>query len=174
MRTIFLPTIHAMNLEKRPFKGILYFGLMLTENGPRVLEYNARFGDPETQVVLPRLENDLVEIFDAIIDEKLETIKLSWKQNAAICVVMASGGYPENYIKGYEIKGLDAFHDRRDIVAFHAGTKKEGSKFYTNGGRVIGITALAENIDEARDKAYKAISSIDFKDAHYRKDIGIK
>ncbi len=174
MERIFIPTMEAMNLEERPFKGILFFGLMLTPQGPKVLEYNARFGDPETQVVLPRLENDLVEIFDAIIDEKLDKIKISWKQNAAVCVVMASGGYPENYAKGYEIHGLETTENKPDVVAFHAGTKKEGTGFFTNGGRVLGITAMAEDIDKAREKAYKAISGIHFKDAHFRRDIGIK
>ena len=174
MESIFIPTMEAMNLEGRPFKGILFFGLMLTPQGPKVLEYNARFGDPETQVVLPRLENDLVEIFDAIIDEKLDKIKMSWKQNAAVCVVMASGGYPENYAKGYEIQGLETAENKPDVIVFHAGTKKEGTGFFTNGGRVLGITAMAEDIDRAREKAYMAISGIHFKDAHFRRDIGIK
>ncbi len=174
MDKIFMPTLNAMKSEGRPFKGILFFGLMLTPQGPKVLEYNARFGDPETQVVLPRLENDLVEIFDAIIDEKLEIIKIEWKQNAAVCVVMASGGYPENYVKGYEIKGLETIQKQSDTLVFHAGTKKEGTTFYTNGGRVLGVTALAENIEKAREKAYMAISRISFKDAHFRRDIGIK
>ncbi|MGI6084392.1 MAG: phosphoribosylamine--glycine ligase [Acetivibrionales bacterium] len=174
MRTIFTPTINAMNLEGRPFKGIIYFGLMLTAEGPKVLEYNARFGDPETQAVLPRLENDLVEIFDAIIDEKLGTIDISWKQNCAVCVVMASGGYPENYVKGYEITGLDSIKNQEDIIVFHAGTRKENGKFYTNGGRVLGITAMAADMEKARRKAYKAVYAIHFKDSHYRKDIGIK
>lgn len=172
MKTIFVPTVNAMNLEGRPFKGVLYFGLMLTKDGPKVLEYNARFGDPETQVVLPRLENDLLEVFEAVIDEKLDTIKLSWKQNAAVCVVMASGGYPGSYAKGYEIKGLDSVDE--DIIVFHAGTKKENGKYYTNGGRVLGVTAQAENIEKAREKAYGAVSCISFRDAHYRRDIGIK
>lgn len=174
MRTIFTPTISAMNREGRSFKGILYFGLMLTSEGPKVLEYNARFGDPETQVVLPRLENDLVEVFDAIIDEKLGTIDLSWKQNYAVCVVMASGGYPERYVKGYEITGLESINNQEDTIVFHAGTKKEHGKFYTNGGRVLGVTAVADDMETAREKAYKAVSSIYFKDVHYRKDIGIK
>jgi phosphoribosylamine--glycine ligase len=174
MKTIFVPTISAMNIEGRPFKGILYFGLMLTSEGPKVLEYNARFGDPETQVVLPRLENDLVEVFDAIIDEKLGTIDLSWKENCAVCVVMASGGYPESYIKGYEITGIESIKNLDDTIVFHAGTKKENGKFYTNGGRVLGVTSVADDIDKAREKAYKAVSTISFKDAHFRKDIGIK
>jgi len=174
MRTIFIPTIKAMNLEGRPFKGVLYFGLMLTSDGPKVLEYNARFGDPETQVVLPRLETDLVEIFDAIIDEKLDTINISWKQDCAVCVIMASGGYPESYVKGYEITGLESVKNQKDIILFHAGTKKENEKFYTNGGRVLGVTAVGKNIEAAREKAYKAISAIHFENVHYRKDIGIK
>jgi len=174
MRTIFIPTIKAMNLEGRPFKGVLYFGLMLTSDGPKVLEYNARFGDPETQVVLPRLETDLVEIFDAIIDEKLDTINISWKQDCAVCVIMASGGYPESYVKGYEITGLESVKNQKDIILFHAGTKKENEKFYTNGGRVLGVTAVGKNIEAAREKAYKAVSAIHFENVHYRKDIGIK
>ncbi len=174
MKSIFIPTIKAMNLEGRPFKGILYFGLMLTPEGPKVLEYNARFGDPETQVVIPRLETDLVDIFEAIIDEKLDTIDISWKNNCAVCVVMASGGYPESYTKGYEITGLEAIKNQEDTILFHAGTKKESEKFYTNGGRVLGVTAVAEDIEKAREKAYKAVSAINFMNAHYRKDIGIK
>ncbi|NLL96246.1 MAG: phosphoribosylamine--glycine ligase, partial [Clostridiaceae bacterium] len=132
----------------------------------------ARFGDPETQVILPRLKNDLLDIFEAVIEEKLDIIKLSWKQNTAVCVVMASGGYPGGYAKGYEIKGLDS--SEKDIIVFHAGTKKENNKYYTNGGRVLGITASADNMENAREKVYKAISGISFKDAHYRKDIGVK
>lgn len=172
MEKIFVPTINAMNNEGRPFKGVIFFGLILTEDGPKVLEYNARFGDPETQVVLPRLENDLLEVFEAVIDEKLDTIKLSWKNETAVCVVMASGGYPGNYEKGYEISGLDSVDE--DIIVFHAGTKKENNKYFTNGGRVLGVTALAGNMEKAREKAYRAVSRICFRDAHYRKDIGIK
>jgi len=174
MKTIFIPTVKAMNLEGRPFKGVLYFGLMITADGPKVLEYNARFGDPETQVVLPRLETDLVEIFDAIIDEKLETINITWKKECAVCVIMASGGYPESYTKGYEITGLESVKKQKDIILFHAGTKKENEKFYTNGGRVLGVTAVGENIEAAREKAYMTVSAIHFENAHYRKDIGIK
>lgn len=172
MKRIFVPTIDAMNDEGRPFKGVIFFGLILTEDGPKVLEYNARFGDPETQVVLPRLENDLLEVFEAVIDEKLDTIKLSWKNDTAVCVVMASGGYPGSYAKGYEISGLDSLDE--DIIVFHAGTRKESNKYYTNGGRVLGVTALAENMEKARGKAYRAVSHISFRDAHYRQDIGIK
>jgi len=172
MKTIFVPTINAMNQEGRPFKGVIFFGLMITKDGPKVLEYNARFGDPETQVVLLRLENDLLEVFEAVIDEKLDTIKLSWSPKTAVCVVMASGGYPGSYEKGYEIKGLESVE--KDIIVFHAGTKKENNKYYTNGGRVLGVTALADNMENAREKAYRAVSCISFKDAHYRRDIGIK
>lgn len=174
MERIFIPTMEAMNKEGRPFKGILFFGLMLTADGPKVLEYNARFGDPETQVVLPRLENDLLEIFEAIIDEKLDTIDITWRDNAAVCVIMASGGYPEHYEKGYEINGLQEAAKQEDIVIFHAGTRKDGKNVYTNGGRVLGVTAIAQNIEKAREKAYAAVSMIHFKDAHYRRDIGIK
>ncbi len=174
MKTIFKPTVEAMNNEGRQFKGVLYFGLMLTKEGVKVLEYNARFGDPETQVVLPCLDNDLLDIFDAIIDERLDEVNVSWKKNAAVCVVMASGGYPQNYIKGFEIKGLDELANKEHIIVFHAGTKKGNDKFYTNGGRVLGVTALAEDIQAAREKAYNAVSLIDFKNAHYRKDIGLK
>lgn len=174
MDKIYIPTMNALNSEGRTFKGILYFGLMLTSDGPKVLEYNARFGDPETQVVLPLLENDLFEIFNAIIDEKLDKISISWSKKAAVCVIMASGGYPEKYVKGYEIKGLDEAEKHKDVIVFHAGTKKDNGKFYTNGGRVLGISAIAEDIEKAREKAYRAVSVITFQDAHYRRDIGIK
>ena len=174
MEKIYIPTINAMRNEGRTFKGILFFGLMLTNDGPKVLEYNARFGDPETQVVLPLLENDLLEIFDAIIDEKLDKISISWRKKAAVCVIMASGGYPEKYEKGFEISGLEEAKKHDDVIIFHAGTKKENGKFYTNGGRVLGISAVAEDIEKAREKAYKAVSEISFKNAHYRRDIGIK
>lgn len=147
---------------------------MLTNDGPKVLEYNARFGDPETQVVLPLLENDLLDIFEAVIDEKLDTLNITWKNEAAVCVIMASGGYPEKYEKGYEISGLENFKKSKDIVVFHAGTKKDSGKFYTNGGRVLGVTAIAEDIEKAREKAYMAVSGINFKNAHFRRDIGIK
>jgi phosphoribosylamine--glycine ligase len=171
MQKIFLPTIQAMNNEGRPFKGVLYFGLMLTESGPVLLEYNARFGDPETQVILPRLKTDLLEIFEAVIDEELEKVQLAWNDNACVCVVMASGGYPERYSKGHVIEGLDTISD---AIVFHAGTKKENGCYYTNGGRVLGVTAMAETIEKARERAYHAVSCIHFQDAHFRRDIGIK
>ncbi|MCX7745673.1 MAG: phosphoribosylamine--glycine ligase [Clostridia bacterium] len=174
MENVFKPTVDAMNRENRKFKGVLYFGLILTKDGPKVLEYNARFGDPETQVVLPRLQTDLVEIFNAVIDEKLDQISIEWDENAAVCVVMASGGYPGQYETGLEINGIeDAEHDA-NIVVFHAGTKKESGKFLTSGGRVLGVTALESDLDKAIKKAYEGVGKISFRDAHYRKDIGVK
>ena len=171
MNNIFIPTINAMVAEGRTFKGVLYFGLMMTANGVKVIEYNARFGDPETQVVLPRLETDLVDIMEACIDERLSDIDIKWSDNAAVCVVLASGGYPVKYKSGYEISGLDSV---KDAYIFHAGTKMENGKFLTAGGRVLGITAVAENLDAAIEKAYKNVSKVSFTDVHYRKDIGIK
>ena len=174
MNNIFLPTIKAMSAEGRPFKGVLYFGLMMTKNGVKVIEYNCRFGDPETQVVLPRLKTDLVEIMEAVIDERLDSVNIEWEDNACVCVVMASGGYPLKYEKGYEITGMDEALKADGMMIFHAGTKKENGKYLTNGGRVIGVTATAENLDAAIRKAYEGVEKISFKDAHYRKDIGIK
>ncbi len=175
MDTIFIPTVEAMRQEGRPFKGVLYFGLMLTEDGPKVLEYNARFGDPETQVVLPRLKSDLLEIFLACIDGTLDQTEVLWYDNAAVCVVMASGGYPEKYQTGYPIGGLNAFTGSEDVFVYHAGTKKaEDGTLHTAGGRVLGVTAVAKNLDCAIEKAYAAVSLISFQDAHYRRDIGIK
>lgn len=170
--TIFVPTIKAMKAEGRPFKGCLYFGLMITPNGPKVIEYNARFGDPEAQVVLPRLKTDLVDICEAIIDEKLADIDVEWYDGATACVVMASGGYPLAYKKGIEINGLDENGGVDGAIVYHAGTKLDGDKFLTNGGRVLGVTAKADNLDEALDKAYNAVSKISFEGAHFRKDIG--
>lgn len=174
METIFKPTIDAMAKEGRPFKGVIYFGLMMTEKGVKVIEYNARFGDPETQVVLPRLKTDLVDIMNAVIDEKLDSINIEWEDNAAVCVVMASGGYPVTYQSGYEINGIDNAEETSGITVFHAGTKIADGNIVTAGGRVIGVTAVAENLDSAIEKAYDAVKKISFKDAHYRKDIGIK
>lgn len=171
---IFLPTLKAMKNEGRPFKGIIFFGLMLTPDGPKVLEYNARFGDPEAQVVLTRLKTDLVDIFEAAIDGKLDEIELEWEDNCSVCVVLASGGYPLEYKKGYEITGLSEQKEKDDIIVFHAGTIKKDGKYLTNGGRVLGVTAIGENIDEARNKAYNAVSEINFTNKHFRTDIGIK
>ena len=172
MDTIFIPTIEAMNKEGRTFKGCLYFGLMITPNGPKVIEYNARFGDPEAQVVLPRLKTDLVDICEAVIDEKLSDLDIEWDNGAAACVVMASGGYPVSYKKGIEMFGLNDNGGVDGAIVYHAGTKYENGKFYTNGGRVLGVTATADTLDEALEKAYAAVEKISFEGAHYRHDIG--
>ncbi len=174
MEKIFLPTIKAMQKEGRPFKGCLYFGLMLTPNGARVVEYNCRFGDPETQVVLPLLKTDLADIIEAIWDEKLDGLDIKWVDESCACVVMASGGYPEKYETGKKIEGLDENGQLASGKAFvyHAGTKLEDGKFLTAGGRVLGVTASAPKLQEALDKAYEAVGEISFEKAHFRKDIG--
>lgn len=174
MEKIFIPTIQAMNSEDRKFKGVLYFGLIITEEGPKVLEYNARFGDPETQVVLPRLKNDIVEIFNAVIDEKLDTLEIQWEDNAAVCIIMASGGYPLKYRTGFEITGMDAAESDPRVMIFHAGTSLDGSKYYTAGGRVLGVTAIGGSLEAAAAKAYEGVGKISFKDMHFRKDIGTR
>lgn len=173
-RDIIKRTVDALREEGIYYKGILYFGLMLTKDGPKVVEYNVRFGDPETEVVLLRLKSDLVEIMNAVIDEKLETQRIEWKEEQAVCVVMASGGYPENYAKGFEIRGLDKAAEYSDVKIFHAGTKKASGKIVTAGGRVLVVSALAKSFEHAREKAYKAIHDIDFEKAHFRNDIGKK
>ena len=170
-RDIILPTMNAMNCEGRPFKGVLYFGLMITKKGAKVLEYNARFGDPETQVVLPRLKTDLYEIFDAIIDTRLSDINIEWTDDACVCVILASGGYPESYKKGVPITIGKL---PKGIVLYHAGTAFEDGRLVTSGGRVIGVTAKGKDIEEARKKAYDAIKDIHFDGMFYRRDIGIK
>lgn len=172
MKTIFLPTVNAMNQEGRPFKGCLYFGLMLTKDGPKVIEYNCRFGDPETQVVLPRLKTDLVDIFEAVIDERLEEQQIEWSNDACACVVMTSGGYPGTYAKGIEITGLDENGQMEGATVYHAGTLLKGDKFYTDGGRVLGITASGNTLEEALEKAYTTVRKIQFAGVHYRSDIG--
>ena len=174
MEKIYKPTVAAMQAEGRPFKGILYFGLMLTPDGVRVLEYNARFGDPEAQVVLPRLKTDLMEIFIAVEEERLDKIDIEWEDNAAACVILASGGYPEDYKKGYEITGLEKLAGRDDIVVFHAGTAEKDGKIVTNGGRVLGVTGIGRDMTEAIEKAYEGVKLIDFTDKHFRTDIGKK
>ncbi len=171
-RYIYQPTIDAMKAEGRAFTGILFVGLMLTQDGPKVLEYNARFGDPETQVVLPRMRNDIVEVFEACIDGTLDQVRLEFADNAAVCVVLASDGYPEHYEKGYAISGLEAFQDKEDYFVFHAGTKKSGKDIVTNGGRVLGITATGRDLKEARKKAYEATGWIGFANKYMRGDIG--
>ena len=173
MNTIFLPTIEAMNKEGRTFKGCLYFGLMLTPKGPKVIEYNCRFGDPETQVVLPRLKTDIMDIFEAINNETLSDLDIEWDDRACTCVIMASGGYPKSYPKGIEINGLtDGQLD--GVTVYHAGTKRDGDKLVTSGGRVLGVTALSETIEDALAKSYAGVEKIKFDGAHYRKDIGQK
>ncbi|MCQ4022721.1 MULTISPECIES: phosphoribosylamine--glycine ligase [unclassified Ruminococcus] len=172
METIFKPTIAAMEKEGRAFKGCLYFGLMMTPKGPKVIEYNARFGDPEAQVVLPRLKTDILDIIDAVIDERLDEIDIEWSDECSACVVMASGGYPESYKKGIEMFGMDANGQVEGATVYHAGTKYSDGKFYTNGGRVLGVTATGKTLDEALEKAYEAVGKISFDGAHYRKDIG--
>lgn len=171
MKTIFRPTIDAMAKEGRKFKGVIYFGLMLTPKGVKVIEYNARFGDPETQAVLSRLETDIFDIFNAVIDEKLEDIEIKWSDNSACCVCMASGGYPASYEKGKLITGLE---NVTDSFVYHAGTKLCDGKFFTNGGRVLGVTANAKTLDEAIKKAYSDVKKIHFDGMHYRTDIGVK
>ncbi len=171
---ILVPTMNALNAEGRTFKGIIFFGLMMTPNGVKVIEYNARFGDPETQVVLPRLKTDLLEIFNAVVDERLADVNVEWDDNAAVCVICASGGYPKNYQTGYEITGINDAEGRGDVTVFHAGTKGVDGKCVTAGGRVLGVTALDENLDKAIKKAYEAVGDINFTDMHFRKDIGIK
>lgn len=172
MDNIFIPTIKAMNQEGRTFKGVLYFGLMLTPNGPRVVEYNARFGDPEAQVILSLLETDILDIFEAVVDERLNETDINWSDESACCVVMASGGYPTGYKSGYPIKGLDTLPE--GITVFHAGTARNDGGIVTAGGRVLGVTAKGKTLEEAVGRTYEGVGCIKFKDAHYRKDIGIK
>ena len=172
---IFQKTVDAMAAEGRTFKGILFFGLMLTKDGVKVLEYNARFGDPEAQVVLPRLKGDLVEIVEACIDGRLDQVSIEWEDNAAVCVVLASGGYPVSYQKGFVIEGLDAFKDHQDLLVFHAGTaKNEKGQYITNGGRVLGVVALDTTLEKAIAKVYDHVDEITFDKVFYRHDIGRK
>lgn len=173
-RVIFEPTVDAMNREGRTFKGVIYFGLMITSTGAKVIEYNARFGDPETQVVLPRLKTDLLKIVNAVIDEKLDSIDIEWDDGACVCVIAASGGYPVKYEKGFEITGLDWFDGKNDMTVYHAGTEMKDGKLVTSGGRVLGVTAKGRDLDEAIKKAYEGIEHIHFKNIHYRHDIGVK
>ena len=169
---IYQPTVDAMRAEGREFKGIIFFGLMITQEGTKVLEYNARFGDPEAQVVLPRMKNDIVEVFEACVDGTLDTIDLEFEDNAAVCVVLASDGYPVKYDKGFEIKGLDSFTEKEGYFVFHAGTKLSEGKIVTNGGRVLGVTATGEDLKAARANAYEATKWIEFDNKYMRNDIG--
>ncbi len=169
---IYQATVDAMAAEGRPFTGVIFFGLMLTENGPKVLEYNARFGDPEAQVVLPRMKNDMIEVMEACVDGRLDTVDLQFEDNAAVCVVLASDGYPVSYEKGFAINGLDAFAGREDYACFHAGTAVKDGQIVTNGGRVLGITAKGDTLKEARRKAYEAAEWVEFDNKYMRHDIG--
>lgn len=169
---VYQPTMDAMKAEGRDFVGILFVGLMLTEDGPKVLEYNARFGDPEAQVVLPRMKNDIVDVMNACIDGKLDEIDLQFEDNAAVCVVLASDGYPEHYEKGKEITGFENFDGKEGYYVFHAGTRFDGDKIVTNGGRVLGVTAKGKDLVEARKNAYAATEWISFENKYMRHDIG--
>ena len=169
---IFQPTVDAMKAEGREFKGVIFFGLMLTEDGPKVLEFNARFGDPEAQVVLPRMKNDIIDVMEACINGTLGKIKLEFEDNAAVCVVLASEGYPVKYTKGHVIKGFENFDDKDGYYCFHAGTKKTSKGIVTNGGRVLGITAKGADLHKARSNAYEAVTWIDFDNKYFRRDIG--
>ena len=169
---IYQATVDAMAKEGREFKGIIFFGLMLTADGPKVLENNARFGDPEAQVVLPRMKTDIIDVFEACIDGTLDQIDLEFEDNAAVCVVLASDGYPVSYQKGFPIKGLDAFKDKEGYYVFHAGTAKKHGQIVTNGGRVLGVVAKGDDLKQARANAYKAIDLVEFDNKYYRHDIG--
>ena len=169
---VYQATVDAMAAEGRPFKGVIFFGLMLTEDGPKVLEYNARFGDPEAQVVLPRMKNDILEVMEACIDGTLDQVDLQFEDNAAVCVVLASEGYPVSYEKGFPITGLEEFKKHEGYYCFHAGTKFNGDQIVTNGGRVLGVTAKGKNLKEARANAYAATEWVNFKNKYMRHDIG--
>ena len=170
---IYQPTVEAMAAEERPFKGVIFFGLMLTPEGPKVLEYNARFGDPEAQVVLCRMKNDIMDVVDACIDGTLDQVELEFEDNAAVCVVLASDGYPVSYQKGFVIRGLENFEGKEDYYCFHAGSKFDGQgRVVTNGGRVLGVTAKGATLKEARAKAYEAVEWVDFDNKYMRHDIG--
>ena len=171
-KNIYKPTVEAMAAEGRPFKGVIFFGLMLTEDGPKVLEFNARFGDPEAQVVLPRMKNDIIDVMLACVDGTLGKIKLEFEDNAAVCVMLASSGYPGKYERGFVISGLDRFKDKEGYYVFHSGTKKTGKGVITNGGRVLGVTAKGDTLLDARARAYEAVEWIDFDNKYFRHDIG--
>lgn len=175
MKEIYLPTVEALNAEGCPFRGVIYFQMMITASGPRVVEYNARFGDPETQAVLPRLQSDFIDILDAVIDGRLSEVEPVWDHGASCCVVCASGGYPVKYEKGYEITGLDAFDSDPVITVYHAGTAFDpDGRVVTAGGRVLGVTAIGDDLGQAVSRAYHAVEKIHFRDMHYRRDIGKK
>ncbi|MEK7851073.1 MAG: phosphoribosylamine--glycine ligase, partial [Deltaproteobacteria bacterium] len=172
MKEIMIPTVKGMASEGRPYKGVLYAGLMMTQKGPKALEFNARFGDPETQPLMMRMKSDILDVIDAVIDERLAEIKIDWDERASVCVVMAAGGYPGDYRKGDEIRGLEEAANMKDVMVFHAGTALRNGKIVTNGGRVLGVTALGNGIEEAIGMAYEAVSKITWDGVQYRKDIG--
>lgn len=172
LATVSQATVNGMAANSTPYVGVLYAGLMLTEDGPKVLEFNCRFGDPETQVILPLLETDLYEIFQACINGKLDTLEINWHDGTCATVVLASGGYPESYEKGKPITGLDTLAVRDDVIVFHAGTTSKDGQIVTSGGRVLAITALASNLSEALEQAYNAVGQVQFSEMHYRRDIG--
>ncbi|GAI47824.1 unnamed protein product, partial [marine sediment metagenome] len=174
LEEILKPTLKGLQSEGREYKGVLYAGLILTKEGPKVLEFNARFGDPETQVILPKLKTDLLDILNTVIEGSLHKINIEWKNNSAVCVVVASGGYPGNYQIGKIISGLERLGKMKDIIAFHAGTKLQDNKVITSGGRVLGITAWDKTISKAKERAYKGVKEIYFEDMYYRKDIAVK
>ncbi|HML76591.1 MAG TPA: phosphoribosylamine--glycine ligase [Anaerohalosphaeraceae bacterium] len=174
IREVLIPTVDGMNRNDTPYKGVLYAGMMLTQGGPRVLEFNARFGDPETQPILMRMKSDLLEVLVAVCEGKLDDVTIRWDQRPAVCVVMASGGYPGNYEKGKVITGLDAAAKLKDVMVFHAGTAEKDGQIVTAGGRVLGVTALGDTIAEAKAKAYEAVALIAFEGAYCRKDIADK
>ncbi|MCM1157171.1 MAG: phosphoribosylamine--glycine ligase [Bacteroidales bacterium] len=171
-REIYQKTMDAMKAEGRDFVGVLFTGLMITERGTKVLEFNARFGDPEAQVILPRMKNDIIDVMEACIDGRLDQVELEFEDNAAVCVVLASDGYPVSYEKGFPIEGLDTFNDKEDYYVFHAGTKLADGQIVTNGGRVLGVTAKGSNLVEARANAYEAVKWVNFKNKYMRRDIG--
>jgi len=174
LEEILKPTIKGLRREGKEYKGVLYAGLILTKEGPKVLEFNARFGDPETQVILPRLRTDLIDILNAVIEDTLHKINIEWEDNAAVCVVVASGGYPGKYQKGKVINGLERLEKMKNMIAFHAGTKFQDNQVITSGGRVLGITAWDDTISKAKERAYKGVKEIYFEDMYYRKDIAAK
>jgi phosphoribosylamine--glycine ligase len=172
--SVLVPTVHAMKKESRPYKGVLYAGIMVTAQGPKVLEFNVRMGDPETQPLLVRLKTDLAMLLEAVVDDRLGEVEIEWDERPAVCVVMASGGYPGAYEKGREISGLDAAAEVPDTVVFHAGTAEKNGKVLTAGGRVLGVTALGDDVEKAISRAYEAAKLITWEGVHYRSDIGAK
>jgi len=174
LNEIFVPTITELKKRGIIYRGVLYAGLMITQTGPKVLEFNCRFGDPETQALLPRLKNDIVDVMDAVIDGRLADVELQWRPESAVCIVMASKGYPDKYEKGKVITGLEKIPSMPDAIVFHAGTKRNGAEILTNGGRVLGVTALDKTLPDAIDRAYGLVSQIDFENKYYRTDIGQK